>query len=248
MIGNTKKILRTATAMAMSLTLAACGGSGSGSTSTGGTYYTHDQLAAEFVRRVNVDVSGYDLTLVKSTTQKFDYIVVYDNYYHSYDAYYLGNYKVGENLNSYLNNYHHMFYYNLTPQSGNTYWDPVSGVIFEKTQGSSKNLATMKALREEVAIKNKAEDMRIQYGMSEEKALDAARFAYKLKTSAPGTYNAKDFNAFAKELTGSTITEFQDDVKSGNISSLSERIEKAAEVSGMGVEGVNKLISEVFNK
>ncbi|MGZ3772236.1 MAG: hypothetical protein ACXVCY_00080 [Pseudobdellovibrionaceae bacterium] len=247
MIGKYKNILRTATALVLSLALGACGG-GSGSTSTGGVYYTHDQLAAEFVRRVNTDVYGYNLTLVKSTTNKFDYMVVYDNYYKTYDAYYIGQYHVGNNLNNYINSYKYMFYYNLTPQSGNTYWDPVSGLIFEKSQPSSKNLATIKALQQELAIKGAADNLRLQYGMSEEKALDTARFAYKIKTSAPGTYNAKDFNAFTKELTGSTITEFQQDVKSGNISSLNDRINKAAEMTGMGSEGVNKLISDVFNK
>lgn len=241
-----KVFVKAAVALAM-MTVVACGGGG-GNTSTGGVYFTHSELAQEFVRRVNVDVWGYDLSLVKTNTLQFDYIVVYDHYYGTYDAYYIGNYNPGENLSSYLNNYSFRFYYDLIPESGNNYYDPVSGLLFEKVQPSSKNLSKMKAFKEELAITKKAEDLRAQFGMSEEKALDTARFAYKIKSSPAGTYNAKDFDAFAKELTGSTITEFQKDLKSNNAASLDARIEKAAQVTGMGTEGVEKMMKEIFGK
>lgn len=235
-------------AAALSLSLAACGGGGGGSSSTNGSYYTHAELAQEFVRRVNVDVAGYDLTLVKTNTLQTDYIVVYDEDYGTYDAYWLGAYNVGENLSSYLHTYDSQFYYDLNMEANNTYRDPYTGVLFEKVQASSKNLSRMKALKEELAINKAAENLRAEYGLSEEKALDTARFAYRVQTASPGTYNVKDYDSFAQELTGSTITEFQSDVKAGNMNSLNSRLSKAAEVSGMGSEGVNKLIKDMFLK
>lgn len=245
--GFLKKIMTTGI-VAASMALAACvgGGSGSGSVSTGGVYYTHAELAKEFVRRVNVDVWGYDLTLVKTNTNQTDYIVVYDHDYGTYDAYYIGAYNVGENLNNYISAYEYSFYYDLMPEAGNYYRDWYSGILFEKVQPSSKNLSKMKALREDLAINKTAESLRAEYGLSQDKALDAARFSYKLKNSPAGTYSAKDYDAFAKELTGSTITEFQSDIKAGNMESLQDRIEKAGEVSGMGSEGVGKLIKDMF--
>jgi len=240
---NTMKAAMAALTIAM---LTACGGGGGGSVSTGGTYYTHDQLAQEFVRRVNVDVKGYDLTLVKSTTLSYDYIVVYDQDYNSYDAYWLGAYSVGDNLANYLNNNQSKFYFDLIAKSGNIYEDYVTGRQFSKIQPTTKNLSQMKALSQELAIQKSATNMRATYHMSQEKALDVARFAYKIQSSPAGTYSRQDFDAFAQDLTGSTITQFQNDYKSGNAASLKARIETAGEVTGMGAEGTEKLMKDLF--
>lgn len=244
----TKQIMKNIIGGAAIFSMVACGGGGGGggSSSTGGTYYSHDQLAAEFVRRVNVDVQGYDLQLVKSTTQQTSYIVVYDHDYQSYDAYYIGAYNVGENLTNYLNTYESWNYWDLDVVGTNLYKDYASGRYFESTEATGKNLSVMKAIKQELVIDKAAKNLRVAYGLSEEKAFDTARFSYMLKTSAPGTYKASDFDAFAKELSGSSITEFQKDVKSGNVMSLNERLKIAAEVTGMGSEGVNKFIKEVF--
>jgi hypothetical protein len=240
-----KNMIRAALAFAAVAALSACGGGGGGS-STGGQYFTHEELAKEFVRRVNIDVAGYDLTLVKTNTQQYDYIVVYDNDYGTYDAYWLGAYNPGEDLYNYLAVNQNYFYFDLIPEAGNTYQDYYTGTIFEKTEGSSKNLSQMKALREQLAINKTADSMRATYGMSEEKANDVASFAYKMKTATPGTYNIKDYDSFAKDLTGSSITEFQNDLKSGKTESLQSRIEKAGEITGMGTEGTDKLIKDMF--
>jgi hypothetical protein len=243
---NLFKSLTTAALFVSALGISACGGGGGGSVSTGGKYYSHSQLAEEFVRRVNVDVWGYDISLVKSNTLQSDYIVVYDRDYGTYDAYYIGDYNVGENLSNYLRNYEYTFYYGLAPEGGNLYRDWQTGVLFEKVQAGPKNISKIKALRQDLAINKAAEKLRAEYGLSEEKALDTARFSYKLKNSPKGTYNVKDFDAFARELTGSSISEFQNDLKQGNSSSLQDRLEKAGEVTGMGPEGVNKLIKDIF--
>lgn len=242
---RTLKSLAVAGVLASMLGLVACGGGG-GNTSTGGHYFTHEELAREFVRRVNVDIVGFDLELVKINTLKYDYIVVYDHDYGSYDAYYIGNYNPGENLANYLNRYESWFYYDLIPEGGNYYYDPVTGTRFQKQAVSSKNLAKMKALKEQITITKMADQVRGEFGLSAEKSMDVARFAYKLETSAPGTYNTADYDSFAKELTGSTITEFQKDFKNNDLSSLAKRIDQAAETTGMGIEGVNKLIGEMF--
>lgn len=244
-----KTMIKSALAVMTVAALSACGGgSGGGSVSTGGTYFTHEQLAQEFVRRVNVDVKGYNLTLAKTNTLQYNYIVVYDQDYKSYDAYWLGNYNPGENLASYLNTYQNKFYYDLIPESGNVYQDYVTGIRFEKTTPSAKNLSQMKALAQHLAINKAATSLRAQYGMSEEKAMDTARFAYKIQSSPAGTYNVKDFDAFAKDLTGSSISEFQADFKAGKVSSLKARIEAAGEITGMGAEGTEKLMKELFLK
>ena len=237
--------ISAAFAVAGMMTLAACGGGGGG-TSTGGHYLTHAELAQEFVRRVNLEIQGFDLSIVKINTLQYDYIVVYDHDFGTYDAYFIGGYSPGTNLPNYINQHESMFYYGLIPEYGNTYYDQRSGTRFEKSAGSSKNLAKLQALKEQLVISRAAAKMRATYGLSVEKSEDAARFAYKMQTTPAGTYNVADYDAFAKELTGSTITEFQEDFKAGNLVDLTQRINTAGEVSGMGVEGVNKLIGDMF--
>ena len=48
--------------------LVACNGGGSGGTSTGGVYFSHKELAEDFVYRLTVD-RGWDVDLVKSNIQ-----------------------------------------------------------------------------------------------------------------------------------------------------------------------------------
>jgi hypothetical protein len=240
-----KKIAAGAIALAVGL-MVGCGGGGGGNTSTGGTYLSHAQVAAEFVRRMNIDLVGYDVELVKTNTLQYDYIVVYDWDFGSYDAYYIGAYNPGENLYSYLNLYNYKFYYDLIPESGNVYYDPYTGLRFQKGAGSSKDQAKLKAFKQSIAVKLAADSLQVQYGMSAEKAVSAARFAYNLKTQPEGTYNVRDYDAFAKDLVGTSITEFQKDIKSGNAAGLAEKIDKAAEITGMGPEGVNRLMQEMF--
>ena len=229
------------------VTLAACGGGGSGSTSVGGVYYTHAELAREFVYRLQADL-GYDVELVKDNTLQTNYIVVYDYDYGTYDAYYIGSYNVGENLYNYLVNHESYFYYDLIPETGNYYYDPVTGTRFNKIAATGTNLTTMKAFEQEYAVMKLAKNAVAQYGLSEEAANDVARFSYKMQTSPEGTFKVEDYDNFAAELTGSTVTEFQNDFKAGNAASLADRIERAAQATGMGPEAMNALIQDVFMK
>lgn len=242
-----KRTLKTALLVAVTAGLTACGGGGGGGNySTGGTYFTHEELAHEFVRRVNVDVAGYLVSLQKINTLQTDYIVVYDYYYGTYDAYWLGNYNPGENIANYLNAYDPYFYYDLIPRSGNVYEDPYTGILFQKIQPISKNLARLQAIGEQNIINKMANDVRATYGLSKEKALLTARFAFNLQSAPKGTYTAKDYDAFLKETIGSTYTDIRKDLVEGNKVSLAQRIATAAEVSGMGSDGVNKWVTQLF--
>ncbi len=247
----------------LALSLVACGGGGGGSVGGGGQVggggnvgggnggghvWTHAELASEFVNRVNTEVSNFDIDLVKTYTLQQGYIVVYDWDYGTYDAYYVDAFNPSGSVSAYFNAYEDWSYYDLTPLSGGTYYDPISGTRFEKQVATGKNLSKMKAIKEYLSIKKVADKLHADYGLSAEKAENTARFAYKLQNSPAGTYNTKDYDAFAKELTGSTITEFQKDMQAGNTSSLAKRLDTAADTTGMGPEGVNKLINDMFLK
>ncbi|MEK6706135.1 MAG: hypothetical protein AABZ06_10125 [Bdellovibrionota bacterium] len=232
--------------VSLPLAFASCNGGGGGNSSTGGVVFTHDQLAREFVRRVNIDLVNYDLELVKINTLQYDYIVVYDHYYGTYDAYYIGDYEPGEYLGSYISRNQYRFYYDLVWEidMGNYYYDTLTGTRFERATATSKNLTAMKALKEELVVNSAAERLQAQYGLSAGKAVDTARFAYRLQKAPAGTYNEKDYDAFSKELVGSSISEFQKDVQNNDMVSLNERVKLAAEKSGMGTEGVNRFMQD----
>lgn len=241
--------LTTLALSALMFLLTACGGGGGGSTSTGGTYYTHAQLANEFVRRVNSDVSGYDLELVKTNTLQSDYIVVYDWSYGTYDAYYIGDYNVGESLSNYLWNWQDYFYFDLWYDSAwNEYVDPYSGIRFEKKAATGKDLAKLKAFEQHTLIEKTASALQDHYGLSESKALDVSKIVYHINNSPAGSVTNADIDRYAKDITGSTVTDFQNDFKSGNVASLNARIDQASEVTGMGPEATQKLIKDMFMK
>lgn len=236
-----KTLLKTALAIATIATMTACGGGGGGNYSTGGSYFTHSELATEFVRRLNIDVKGYDVSLVKTDTLQYDYIVVYDKSYKTYDAYYLGSYNPGENLASYLNQYEYKFYYDLISMGNGTYKDYVSGKLFEIEDASSMDTEKVAAIQELVAVDKAAKTLREQYGMSEEASLDTARFAVQMSKAQGGAVDVKAMDRFAAKLTGSSITQFQNDMKAGNDVSFTKRVELAKSKTGLSDEGIQKL-------
>lgn len=221
--------------------------SGGGSTTpkpAPGPLYSHAELASEFAKRLNTEVSGYSVSLVKTNTQQANYIVVYDKSYKTYDAYYVGAYTPGENLALYLNKYETSFYYDLVAKGNNTYQDFLTGKLFEIETASSLDLEKAAALQEMAAVNHAAKSLREEYGMSEEASLDTARFAVMINNAPAGSIDVKAMDRFSAKLTGSSITQFQNDIKAGNTASLAKRIELAKEKTGMSEEGIQKLFGQ----
>ena len=233
---------------AVAMVMVACSG-GSGSTSTGGVFFTHSQLANEFVRRLNID-EGFDVELVKTNTRQFDYIVVYDRDFDTYDAYYLGNYNVGENLSRYLDNYDNRFFFDLDPVTVNGvsgfFEDPFSGLIFEKTAGSTKDLLKAKAFAEGVKIKRSAEQLVLEFGLSESASLKMAKATMKLqKKTLAGTASKADINAFTKEVVGGTVEEINaavNDYTNGNTAKADALFAKGAELNETTPDHMSEIV------
>lgn len=183
-----KNMINSALALATIAALTACGGGGGGNYATNGTtYFSHEQLAQEFVRRLNIDVPGYNVVLTKTNTLQYDYIVVYDKSYKTYDAYYLGMYNPGENMAKYLNAYEYKFYYDLIAMNDGTYKDYVTGKLFEIASENSLDVEKTAAIIELAGISRAANTLREEYGMSEEASQDIARVAtYEAKIIAAG--------------------------------------------------------------
>ncbi len=228
--------------------VSACGGGGSGGVSTGGVYYTHEQLAKEFVDRAYGD-AGIDATLVKANTLKYDYIVIYDHDYNSYDAYYIGDYKVGQNVSDYIFAHNSQNYYDLDAIGGNQYQDYYTGITFEETSASSKDLQKLAAVKQEIAIQKSAKGLKAEFGLSDTRSREVARLAVQLAGANKKSMTDKDYDAFSKELLGTSIGKFQSAMKAakeGNTKSMNSIIDTAAKVNGVGPEHMNQIMNGLF--
>lgn len=126
------------------------------------------------------------------------------------------------------------------------YYGNASGLKFEKMTVGPKNLAKIKAFHESYKIEAGAERLVEKYGLSADKAIEASRFAYRVSQAIPGTYKMSDFDSFSQEFVGSSISDFETDFRQGNVNSFRLRIQRASDLTGVGVEGVNRFIKDVF--
>lgn len=221
----------------VALALTGCRGGGGGNSSTGGVYFTHEELAKEFVYRLYVD-KGYDVELVKSNTLQYDYIVVYDYDYGTYDAYYIGAYNPGENLGNYLASYNYKFYYDLDPIGNNQYQDWYTGIIFEKTNEVVVDRMTIAAVKEMHAIEKSANRLVMNYGMPEAKALEVVTKTAQLKQAQKKGWSEQYYANFLRELTGTDLKDWEDAISAkanGDGDKLSKLLKKTNEVMGIDV-------------
>ncbi|MCB0393041.1 MAG: hypothetical protein KDD25_00700 [Bdellovibrionales bacterium] len=240
-----KKQLLSIVMSASMLALAACGGGGGGNYSQGGgTYYTHSQLANYFVNAVNSYLGAYTLEIVKTNTEQYDYIVVYDYEYGTYDAYYLGNYNPGENIYNYLYNYDSYFYYDLDYIGDGFYQDWYTGTIFEKTEDSSKDLLLKAALLEGLQVKKMAKGLQENFGLSEERSVKWAEAAFRVQNEG---LSDEQLDNISLDLVGSTISDIKAAAVAGDIESLDEKIAKAGELNdNLLPSQINKILTDVF--
>ena len=223
------------------------GGSGGGSTGTGGTYFTHEELAREFVRRMQTDV-GANVTLMKANTEQYDYIVVYDYDTGTYDAYNLRDYNVGENMFNYLNQYSYTFYYDLYSIGGNRYRDPVTNITFEvATSVSSTDLLKMSVLKRTLEDDGMTSNL-VGLGMEEGRARTLTQAMRRFQKAPAGTVLASDVEMFTKKFTGSGTAAYQAAIKakrSGDNGPMNKLIGQIVQVNGVSQSGAQR-INEIF--
>ena len=235
--------------------LACGGGNGSGNPTTGAS---HNDLASIFVNKLNA-TGQYDVELVKKSTLQYNYIVLYDRDYGTYDAYDLTGFSETTDIMSFVNANNNYFFYDLIRIPAHydiwdnyvptRYEDPYTGTLFERITATAKDLEKMAALTEQVTIARSANHIETQLGLSADRSLEIARLAVQWNKNKDTLTNA-DHDAFASEIIGVSITDAKNAVNSafidGNQSSLNQVISTAAETNGVSVEHMNVLIQELF--
>jgi len=263
------------TLLATALTLTACGGSGGGggggtggggTGGGGGTYVpTHAELASDFVQKMNNEL-GYDVSLVKTNTEQYGYIVVqdydavdydiYGNLLPVYDAYYINDYDLNSDIDQYLVDYDADIFYYLDDLFNGTFegYDPVFDeyLIFEETQISSKDLEKVGGMLAEIKVSKAAEKLAAEFGLSEERSMSVAKMASQWeKVSKKRAMTTADADAFSKGMLGVSLTAVKDaytESLQGNDSMMAELLEEAALVNGTSPEHMNDLMNEFIAK
>lgn len=267
-----KNLLLTAL---VTLNLIACNSGGNGGGSAGGPgtpSYTHNELASKFVSELNLD-PDFDVTLVKSSTLQADYIVIYDPYTDSYDSINIDLYNPAyDNAADYYYNNSDVSFYDLDVIPGHyeTYvdYDPITddyvvydewvptryqdyytGITFEKTASTPKDLAKVAAIKEVAELDKKAKFLSSNFGLSLERGKEVARLAAHWKKASLKGMTDKEQDNFSTELLGFSITQGKTAVESslgGSSQALSDLVEQAAAKNGITPEHASKLMSKVF--
>lgn len=248
----------------MSIFAVACKSSGNGGGAPG---YTHNELAEKFVRELNLD-PDFNVSLVKSSTYQSDYIVIYDPYTGTYDAIDIYSYNPAyDNAADYYYDTEYSHFYGLIKIPGyydtyyevdaygnlylvtdwipTEYYDPRSGISFEKTQGTPKDLAKVAAMKEVAKIEKTAKHLSSSFGLSLSRAKEVARLNANWKKASMKAMTDKEIDNFSTELLGFSITKAKETLEN-DATDLGSLIDKAADTNNITPEHAGKLMSKVF--
>lgn len=246
----------------MSLVLASCNGGGGGSSSGGGVStggstpvspaLSHNQLVEIFVSDLNMDPE-FDVEVVKSTTEQTDFFVIFDPLTGTFDA--IDLFGFDPDFDSAVD-----FYFDFATDNffgldafdeGSTtvYIDPSSGLRFEKTTASAKDLAKIVALKEAVQIGKTAEFLSSEFGLSLNRGKEIASLQAHWKKASKKGMTDSEINAFSTELLGFSLSSgisAYNQASSGNASELEALVEQSANVNGITPEHATQLMTKVF--
>ena len=214
-----------------------------------GYSYSHAELAQRFVSALNT-TGYYDVSLTKTYTYHAGYIVIYDYDLNEYDAIYVNDFIPGYDDPSYYLSHYGDAYYDLIPVGFNDYYDPYSGLTFEKVNATSKDLEKFAALAEQKVINMRAKHVATEFGLSMERSKDIVSLAMAWQKAGGKDLPEQAQDSYAKEILGFTITSAKNAVNernAGNTKPLDDLIGKAAEKNDQTPEMINQIISKYFS-
>ncbi|MBF0360175.1 MAG: hypothetical protein HQK49_04150 [Oligoflexia bacterium] len=170
----------------------------------------------------------------------------------TYIACNFANYKKGTIL---INNYFDSLkedvdiFYDLTPVGDGTFTNS-SGLIFEETMGSSKDLETMGYLLEDLKIQKMGQAFSSNLSLSEERGIEVAKLITHwnhIKTRRAITDS--DYNSFSNKLLGFNIQDatnaYQALQASGDKTKLEAFFKKAATTNQTTPENIERIFKEM---
>ncbi len=129
------------------------------------------------------------------------------------------------------------------------YQDYYTGITFEKTAATPKDLAKVAALKEVAEINKTAEFLSSQFGLSLDRGKDVAKLAQNWKKASKKGMTDSELDAFSTELLGFSISAGKVAAESaleGDSASLESLVNQAAETNGITPEHASKLMTKMF--
>jgi hypothetical protein len=239
------------------ISLVSCSDGDSGGNGTGTTTYTHKQLADRFIYELDLD-GEFEVEMVKNSTNQANFIVVYDVENDSYDALNISGFVPGiTNPSDFFANALTYFDLDVIPSHQGTsgsvstaYRDRSSGLSFEKTVSSPKDLAKLTALTELHIINRTAENYSAALGLSMSRSLEIAKLNTHWRKASVKSMTQKEVDAFTTELLGFSMTSGIQAMQSssvGNDNAIIKLVERSAGKNGITPEHARKLMTHVFN-
>lgn len=244
-------------------TLASCGG-------TGGKKPAYDPFKASpealsFIKKMNkkfseipVNFGGLKVSFVRHGLKESKYLIIKNEMSTgpdapnsfgsiSYTAIDMTNYK--EDIP--LDELDYKSYDNLSFNStDSTYIHEQSGMIFEETEATSKDLEKVGAFIQDYKNELVADAIGAEFGLSEERSYDVARLVTNWqRLESKREMTKSDMNLFTNELFGSDFSDVENSLKeylSGSEESLDKLTEKAASINDISPEHMSEIISELL--
>ncbi len=129
------------------------------------------------------------------------------------------------------------------------YRDVATGLYFEKTSASAKDLAKVAAIKEVATINKTAEHLSSNFGLSIDRAKEIAKLSSNWKKASKKSMTDAEIDAFSSELLGFSITtgkEAVSEMLAGDDTKLEALVDQAAEANGITPEHATKLMTKVF--
>lgn len=129
------------------------------------------------------------------------------------------------------------------------YRERSTGITFEKTASSAKDLAKVVAIKEAAELQKSAEFLSSEFGLSLSRGKELAGLkAHWKKSSKKGMTNS-EIDAFSTELLGFSLTSGMEALRAsqdGDESQVESLVEQAATVNGITPEHASQLMTKVF--
>jgi hypothetical protein len=125
-----------------------------------------------------------------------------------------------------------------------------TGMIFEETTASAKDLERIGSFLEKKNLHKKASHLESQFGLSEKRSFEVAKLLTNIKTvSKSRNITSKDMDAFSKKLLGFNFNEATTAYTSlaeGESHSWEELMKKAAQTNGLSPESMKDIFSSLL--
>ncbi|MBF0361235.1 MAG: hypothetical protein HQK49_09500 [Oligoflexia bacterium] len=217
----------------------------------------HSWEANRFMDELNKFLVVFDssATMVKehgSTDATKNYIVVRQDGTDNYVAYNLDLYK---GTMSYYDFYQKAgatdLISDLVPNGGGTYLSPSTGLIFEESNSTAKDLEKYGAAIESLKLHHKGESLAAEFALSEERGIEIAKMIDHMNTiSKRRALTESDLDVISTKVLGVKSADVQraymNKLEGNGSSDLDSLLEKAAKINRTSPEAINYIFNTIF--